>query len=126
LLVERQLDKAEALEKHALEVMTKMPKPSQPTDAQFAELKSQKTIQAHSGLGFIYFRHQDSVTKLQQAVRNNPRPDPTDRYVLGIDLQNLNRKAEAGEIFYRCAAMLSTLQDRCKESADAIEKLANQ
>jgi len=59
---------------------------------------------AHRGLGLIY-----SVAELRQAVQNNPRPDPTDLYVLGIDLENLNRTAEAGEIFNRCAAMLSTL-----------------
>src|SRR5262249_24515541 len=109
--------------------MTKMPKPSHLTDAQFAESKSQKPIQTHSGLGLIYFRHEDfdhSVAELQQAVQNKPRADPTDLYVLGTDLQNLNRTAEAGDIFNRCAAMLSTLEDRCKESGDAIKKLASQ
>jgi tetratricopeptide (TPR) repeat protein len=121
------LNKAETYERHALEVLARMPKPDSLSDVQFAALKAQKSLQAHSALGLVCFRRDDfdkSVKELQQAVQNNPNPDPTDLYVLGVDLQNLNRPAEAVEIFRRCAAMRSEMQDRCKENADAMNKPA--
>jgi tetratricopeptide (TPR) repeat protein len=121
------LSKAETYEKHAMEILATMPKPHSLTDAQFAALKIQKSLQAHSALGLVYFRRDDydtSAKELQQTVQNNPNADPTDLYVLGIDLQNLKRANEAAEVFGRCAAMQSGLQDRCKQSADGMKKLA--
>ena len=122
------LNKAETYERHALEVLARMPKPNSLSDVQFAELKAQKSLQAHSALGLVCFRRDDfggSVKELQQAVQNNSSPDPTDLYVLGIDWQNLNRPGEAAEMFGRCAAVPSGLQGRCRENADAMKKLAS-
>lgn len=119
------LQRAETYERHAMEVLMAMPKPSSLTDSQFATLKAGKTIQAHSALGLIYFRREDydnSAKELQQAVQNNPTPDPADLYVLGVDLENSQRSNEAADVFGRCAAITSSLQDRCKESVDAIKK----
>lgn len=119
------LNKAETYEKHAIEVMATMPKPSSLNDTQFAALKAQKSLQAHSALGLVYFRRDDfagSAKELQQAVQNNPNADPTDLFVLGVDLQNLKRSSDAADVFGRCAAMQSGLQDRCKESADELKK----
>jgi tetratricopeptide (TPR) repeat protein len=118
------LGKAETYEKHALEVMGTMPKPHSLTDGQFTALKAQKSLQAHSALGLVYFRRDDydnSAKELDQAVANNPNADPTDLYVLGVDLENLKRSGEAAEIFGRCAAIQSSLQDRCKTSADLMK-----
>jgi len=120
-----QLDKAETYEKHALVVITTMPKPAGVTDAQFAASKAQKTFQAHSGLGLVYFRKQDydnSVKELQLAVQGNAAPDQADLFVLGVDFQNLNRDGDAANAFNRCSEMVGSLQDRCKQSADQTKK----
>jgi tetratricopeptide (TPR) repeat protein len=123
------LSRAESYEKHAIEILATIPKPDRLTDAQFAAVKTQKSLQAHSGLGLVYFRRGDysnSANELHEAVENNPSPDPTDLYVLGIDLQNLKRTNEAADIFGRCAAMPGSLQDRCKGNADQMKKVKSQ
>jgi tetratricopeptide (TPR) repeat protein len=125
---DEQLNKAETCEKHAIEVMATMPKPASLTDAQFAAAKAQKASQAHSALGLVYFRREDyanSVTELQQAMQNNANPDQTDLFVLGMDLQNLDKFADAAEVFGRCGQIAGNLQDRCKQNADmAIKQVA--
>jgi len=122
---DEQLSKAEEYEKRALQTLGAMPKPSGLTDAQFAASKAEKTIQAHSALGLVYFRRDDfagSAAELQQSMQNKPSPDPTDLYVLGIDLQNLAKFSDAAEAFGRCAQVSGNLQDRCKQSADEAKK----
>jgi tetratricopeptide (TPR) repeat protein len=122
---DEQLNKAETCEKHAIEVMATMPKPASFTDAQFAAAKAQKASQAHSALGLVYFRREDyanSVTELQQAMQNNANPDQTDLFVLGMDLQNLDKFADAAEVFGRCGQIAGNLQDRCKQNADMARK----
>jgi len=119
------LDKAERFEKHAIELIGTMVKPATVTDDQFAQSKTALLSQAHSGLGLIYFRRQDSddsVKELQQATQSAASPDPTDLFVLGIGLQSLSRYAEAADAFNRCGQIPSALQDRCKQSADAAKK----
>ena len=126
---QEQLNKAETCEKHAIEVMGTMPKPAGLTDKQFAASKAQKSIQAHAALGLVYFRREDyanSAAELQQSMLNNPSPDQTDLYVLGIDLQNLNKFGEAADAFGRCAQVAGNLQDRCKQSADEAKRQAVQ
>lgn len=122
------LSKAETYEKHAIEILPTMPKPEGLTDAQFATLKHAKSCQAHSALGLVYFRreqYESSARELQQSVDNTPNADPTDLYVLGIDLENLKRTGEAADVFGRCAAIEGSLRDRCKENADRMKKLAS-
>jgi tetratricopeptide (TPR) repeat protein len=124
-----ELDKAETYEKHAIDVMTTMPKPSTLTDAQFAALKAQKSAQAHSALGLVYFRrenYENSAKELQQVMQGNSNPDSTDLYVLGMDLQNLKRYGEAADAFSRCAQTPGALQDPCKENADVAKKQSAQ
>lgn len=121
------LDKAERYEKHAIEVVGAMQKPATMTDDQFAQTKASLLSQAHSALGLVYFRRQDSddsVKELQQATQGSANPDPTDLFVLGIGLQNLSRYAEAADAFSRCGQIPGSLQDRCKQSADAAKKQA--
>jgi tetratricopeptide (TPR) repeat protein len=123
-----QLAKAETYEKHALDVLATMPKPKTLTDAQFAAAKNQKAAQAHSALGLIYFRCEDydtSAKEIQQVLQLNPTPDPTDLYVLGIDLQNVKRYSDAADAFNRCAQIAGGLQDRCKQSADTVKRIAS-
>jgi tetratricopeptide (TPR) repeat protein len=122
---DEQLNKAETCEKHAIEVMATMPKPASLTDTQFAAAKAQKASQAHSALGLVYFRREDyanSVTELQQVVQNNANPDQTDLFVLGMDLQNLDKFSDAADVFERCGQIAGNLQDRCKQNADMAKK----
>ncbi len=119
------LDKAETYAKHAIEVIPKMSKPSYMNDAQFAAMKTQSAIQAHSALGLVYFRREDyenSAKELQQSTPSTPNPDATDLYVLGVDFENLNRFADAADAYNRCGQIAGPLQDRCKQSADAARK----
>jgi len=121
------LDKSERYEKHALEVIATMVKPANMTDEQFSQTKTILLSQAHSGLGLDYFRRQqseDSVKELQQATQSASPPDPTDFFVLGLDLQSLNRFGEAADAFNRCGQIPGALQDRCKQSAEAAKKQA--
>ena len=125
----KNLDKAERYEKHAIEIVGAMPKPASLSDDQFAQSKAAVLSEAHSGLGLVYFRRQqsaESVSELQQATQAAASPDQTDFYVLGLDLQKLNRWPEAAEAFNRCSQIMGGLQDRCKQSADAARKQATQ
>lgn len=123
------LDKAETYAKHAIEIMPTMSKPSYMNDAQFAELKAQSAVQAHSALGLVYFRRADyanSAKELQQSSPSTANPDATDLYVLGIDFENLNRFADAADAYNRCGQIAGPLQDNCKQSADAAKKQISQ
>lgn len=124
-----ELDKAEAYAKHAIEVMTAMPKPSHLSDAQFAAAKAEKLGQAHSGLGLVYYRREDfanSAKELEQAMQGDPNPDATDLYVFGMDLQNLKRYQEAADAFNRCAQAAGALEDACKQNADVANRQSAQ
>lgn len=120
-----ELDKAEGYAKHAIDVMTAMPKPSHLSDAQFAAAKAEKLGQAHSALGLVYYRREDftnSAKELEQSMQGNPNPDATDLYVFGMDLQNLKRYQEAANAFNRCAQAAGALEDACKQNADVANK----
>jgi tetratricopeptide (TPR) repeat protein len=122
---QKNLDKAESYEKHAIELVGAMAKPDGMTDDQFTQSKTQVLSQAHSGLGLVYFRRQnlaDSASELQQSTQSASSPDQTDFYVLGYDLQSLGRYPEAAVAYDRCAQIMGPLQDRCKQSADSVKK----
>lgn len=111
------LQKAEAYEKHALEILPTLPKPPAITDEQFTQAKAQDTSMAHSGLGLTYFREQkaqDSLNELQQATTNTT-PDPVDFFIMGIDLDSLKRYSDAAQAFDKCAQVQGVMQDRCKQ-----------
>ncbi|MGD0957904.1 MAG: hypothetical protein ABR953_13895 [Candidatus Acidiferrales bacterium] len=124
-----QLDKAETYEKRALQVIPTLAKPANMTDDQFTAVKADQLVEAHSGLGLVYFRRQDpdnAVKELQQATQDNSKPDPADFFVLGASLQSLGRYTEAADAFIRCSQIAGSLQDRCKQNADNVKKLAPQ
>ncbi len=123
---DQELDKAATYAQHAIEVLAKMSKPPDLTEAQFEAAKTKRLFQAHSALGLVYFRREDydnSVKELQQSTKNNPSPDQTDLFVLGVDLQNQERYSEAGDAFSQCSQIAGTLQDQCKRNTDAAKKL---
>ncbi len=119
------LDKAEADEKLAIQVLGSMARPTSLSEAQFTQFKAQKLVQAHSGLGLVYFRREDyegAAKELQQAAQGNATPDQTDLYVLGVSLERLNRESEAADAYHRCAQISGSLEDPCKQGADAAKK----
>jgi tetratricopeptide (TPR) repeat protein len=123
----QQLQTAEADEKHALDLLSKMHKPKGVSGQQFAAMKTQKSQQAHSALGLVYFRrgdYADSVKELQQSTQGSTGVDETDLFVLGVDLQNLKRHADAAKAFARCSEVAGPLQARCKQSANQESHLA--
>lgn len=123
------LDKAQTYESKAIQDIPNLPKPAEMTDQQFATAKAAKLAEAHSGLGLVYFRHQDyanAIKELQQATQGNPMPDPTDYFALGAAYQNSQHYAEAADAFGHCAQMPGTMQSQCKEHEDSAKKLAAQ
>jgi tetratricopeptide (TPR) repeat protein len=125
---EKRLSQAEADEKHVLDVLAKLPKPANLTDEQFAKTKDQALSQAHSGLGLIYFRRQDyanSITELQAGEKIAVTPDPTDFYVMGVEMQSLKRFSEAADAYQKCAQIPGALADRCKQRTDEAKKQAS-
>jgi tetratricopeptide (TPR) repeat protein len=122
---EKNLDKAEAYEKHGIELVGAVAKPANMTDEQFAASKADNLSVAHSGLGLVYFRRQqydESARELKQSTQAAAHPDPTDLFVLGVDLQSLKLNAEAGDAFDRCAQIPSGLQQQCKSRSDALKQ----
>ena len=126
---DQELNTAETYAKHAIEVLAKLPKTAGLTDEQFAAAKTKRTFQAHSALGLVYFRREDyehSASELEQSTKGNPIQDPTDLFVLGVDLQNLNRHSEAAAAFRGCSQMAGVLQNQCKQNADSAQALVDQ
>jgi tetratricopeptide (TPR) repeat protein len=124
---DRKLEKAEQYEKHALTLLTTLPKPPNMTDDQFAKAKAQAQSEAHSGLGLVYFRRQkysEAVDEFKQSIASSETPDPTDYYVMGVCLTHLSRFSDAIDSFQKCAQIAGGLQDRCKQMVDQTKKQA--
>jgi tetratricopeptide (TPR) repeat protein len=126
---DKKLDMAEGYEKHALDLVDKMVKPEGLPDDQFAAYKTGELAVVHSGLGLIYFRREkydSSEKELEIATKNEVKPDPTDFYILGADLDNMNRYKEAADAFDQCAQIPGAVQDNCKKyAADATQHAAD-
>ncbi len=114
------LDEAEKYEKRALSLIAAMKKPRRVTQAEFENSQAGLAWRAHSGLGTVYFRRKDfagSAAELQIAIRQQgSEPDPTDLYVLGIDLENLNRLSEAADDFAQCSVGAGDMQQPCQQA----------
>ena len=121
------LDTAEQYSKYAIDVIPRMEKPQHMNDAEFAQMKAQSALRAHSALGLVYFRRDNfegSAKELEQSTPGTQTPDATDLYVLGVDYQNLSRFADAANAYTRCGQIAGPLQDPCKQGADAAKKQA--
>jgi VWFA-related protein len=121
------LDEAEKYEKHALELIPTMTKPTQLTEEDFAQAKANALARAHGGLGLVYFRRQDyenSTKELRLATTSAADADPVNLYVLGVDLSKLNRDADAQEAFTRCGEVAGDLQQQCRRDADGMKQQA--
>jgi tetratricopeptide (TPR) repeat protein len=118
------LDKAEQYEKHALDVLSTMPKPAGATDEQFTQSKNEAIAEAHSGLGISYFRESkfdQSSAELAKATDGVSNPDPVDYLVLGLDLENLQKYPDSVKAFDSCAQITSPVQDRCKQGSTEVK-----
>lgn len=125
----KKLDKAEDYETRAIKGLASLQKPANLTDEQFQAEKTQKLAEAHSGLGLVYFRRKDfakAASELKMATEGVPNPDPTDYFALGAALQNTKRYSEAADAFDKCAQIPGSLEDRCKQQAEAAKKLGAQ
>src|SRR6202046_1980145 len=123
----KRLNQAEAYEKHAIDGISKINKPANLTDEQFAKVKNDHLSEADAVLGLVYFRRQDfanSVIELQAAEKIAATPDASDFYVMGADLQSLKRFSEAADAYQKCAQIPGSLADRCKQRADDAKKQA--
>ena len=117
----KELDKAEAYAKHALTMIPNLQKPATLTDDQFAAMKTNAAVQAHSALGLVYFRKQNvdgCVTELKSSTADAKNPDATDYYVLGICQNAQSNYADAADSFTKCANLQSALSAGCKQKAD--------
>ncbi len=127
LEADRKLDKAEAYEKHALEVLAALPKPANLTDEQFAKVKIQAQSQAHSALGLVYYRRQDlekSIAEFKESTTTAPTPDPVDYFVMGVELQKLAHYSESADSFHKCNVPGGAMVDRCKAGEEQAKKSA--
>jgi tetratricopeptide (TPR) repeat protein len=123
---EKKLAKAETYEKRAVSVISTLPKPASIAEEQFVSAKAERLAEAHSALGAVYFRRkqfEEAAKEFQQATQG-PNPDPVDIYSLGVSYHNMERYGDAAEAFGKCAQIPGTLQDRCKQNADASKKHA--
>lgn len=121
----QQLSKAEEYAKRAIAEIPNLAKPKSLTDQQFEAAKAVDLAEAHSALGLVYFRRKDyanSAKELTLATQGT-HPDPTDLYVLGLDLQTTQQFAQAADAFNRCAQIPGALQARCKQQANAATSL---
>jgi tetratricopeptide (TPR) repeat protein len=119
------LDEAERYEKHAIELIPTMAKPTQLTEDDFAEAKAGAMARAHGGLGLVYFRrnkYEESANELRIAATGAADADPVNLYVLGVDLSKLNRDADAQEVFTRCGEIAGDLQQQCRRDADGMKQ----
>jgi tetratricopeptide (TPR) repeat protein len=125
---ERNMAKAEGYEKHALELIPKITKPAQLSDADFAKSRDALTSQAHSGLGLVYFRQgkpEDSIAEFKKSIELSGGTDATDFFVMGFEQKQLKKYDDAVDSFDKCAKIPSTpLADRCTQQKDQTKKLA--
>jgi tetratricopeptide (TPR) repeat protein len=121
---DKKLVKAEAYEKHALEVIPKLVKAPAAKQEEFASIQKAMLTMAYSGLGLVYFRktnYQDSVKQLQQATQTALSPDPIDFYALAVGLEHLGRYSDAADAYQKCSQIAGNVETLCKASAERLK-----
>lgn len=110
----------------AMSLIPKMPKPANMTDEQFTAAKNAELSSCHSGLGLVAFYHhnlQGMITQLQQAVKLNPTPDPTDQFLLGFAYVQAKRYTDAVTPLEACSKN-PEMASRCKKLLSVVKKHA--
>jgi tetratricopeptide (TPR) repeat protein len=121
-----QLQEATLDADHALVLLSKMQKPANLTPAQFTTATNAEAASCHSGLGLVdYYRHNipGMIAELEQAVKLEAIPDPTDEYLLGIGYIQAGRATDAVATLQKCAATPGPMAGRCQSSLTDAEKL---
>lgn len=111
----------------ALALLPTVPKPPNMTQAQFTKAINGEASSCHSGLGLVaYYNHNipGMVSELEQAVKLNPTPDPSDQYLLGLAYMQAGRPADAEDILQKCSSSPGPLAARCTASLAQAKKLA--
>jgi len=117
----QRLDKAEQYGKKALEVVPTMKKPDNMSQKDYDASQEETLAMAHSGVGLVYVRrakYAEAIPELEQAVKLDPKKDPTNLYLLGMANLNSLHFEEAAAAFTKCAAAPGSLQDTCKGAAE--------
>lgn len=102
---------------HALDLLSKMQKPANLTQDQFTAGINAESASCHSGLGLVdYYQHDipGMVSQLEQAVKLEAMPDPTDQFMLGVGYLQAGRPVDAEGIFEKCSAEDGPMASRCK------------
>jgi tetratricopeptide (TPR) repeat protein len=111
------LQKAQDYGQRALQILATLSKPDDISAEDFERIRNDRLSEAHSGLGLVDFRrgrYAQAVSELQQSVKLADSPDPTDLFILGISLGQLQRYEEAAAAYDQCGKVSNTLQTRCQ------------
>lgn len=122
---DQQLTEAEGYAKHAMDLLGKMTKPANLTDEQFATAKNTEMASCHSGLGLVYFYQHNipgMISELEQAVKLDPTPDPTDQFLLGFAYTQAGRWTDALDPLTKCSANAGPIQQRCQTVLTEVKK----
>jgi tetratricopeptide (TPR) repeat protein len=120
----QKLQQAEDYAKRGLSLIPTMTKPANLTDERFAAAKNEELASCHSGLGLVYFYQHNipgMVTELEQAVKLDPSPDPTDQYLLAYAYVQAGRYADAVTPLTACSAQ-GPMASRCKQLLDTVKQ----
>lgn len=123
----QQLAEATQYAMHALALLPKMQKPKGMTQEQFTSARNAEAASCHSGLGLVAYYHHDiqgMITQLEQAVKLDPTPDPSNQYLLGVAYMQAGRPADAEDILGKCAATPGPLASRCKGTLAKAKQMA--
>jgi tetratricopeptide (TPR) repeat protein len=121
----QKLQEAEDYAKRALTLIPTMTKPTNLTDDQFATAKNAEMASAHSGLGLVYFYQHNlngMITELEQAVKLDPTPDPTDQFLLGYAYSQAGRYADAVAPLTACGSAPGPMASRCQGLLATVKK----
>ncbi len=120
----KQLTEAEGYAKHAIQLLTTIPKPAEMDDAAFTKAKNEKLAMCHDGLGVAEVKtgkYDDAIADLNQSVELSETPDPVDFYLLGVSDQATSHFTDAIASFTKCAAA-GPFQAQCKAGLDEAKK----
>jgi tetratricopeptide (TPR) repeat protein len=120
----QQLTQAEGYAKHAIQLLTTIPKPAEMDDAAFTKAKNEKLAMCHDGLGVAEVKtakYDDAIADLNQSVELSATPDPVDFYLLGVSNQATSHFTDAITAFTKCSAD-GPFQAQCKAGLDEAKK----